>query len=324
MEKKIVTFVLGLIVLSSCVPSKKYNELLESQRLCSEELAKYKTLAIDNEGLAKNLQTEYDIAKKDIETLKKDTAEIGEKYRLLQVEYDKSMALNQVLEGKFDQLRSTGTKQISSLQANLEEKSVEIQQKENALRKLEADLQEKDRLLQAREARVNELESMISQKDQAVQDLKNKISKALLGFEGKGLTVVEKDGKIYVSLEAKLLFASGSTTVEEEGKKALIQLSKALESNEDWEIIVEGHTDTDMLKSANHPTNNWELSVLRATSVVEIMLANSTIDPKTLVAAGRSEFHPVDAVDKAKNRRIEVIISPNLDKLFRLLNNKED
>ena len=142
------------------------------------------------------------------------------------------------------------------------------------------------------------------------------------GFENRGLTVNEKNGKIYVSLEAKLLFASGSTKVEEEGKKALVELSKVLESEKDLEVIVEGHTDTDKLASASHPKNNWELSVLRATSVIEIMLANSKMNPKQLMAGGRSEFLPVDPNDKAKNRRIEVIISPNLNELYQILEGK--
>ena len=139
------------------------------------------------------------------------------------------------------------------------------------------------------------------------------------GFENKGLTVVEKNGKIYVSLEAKLLFASGSTKVESEGQRALIDLAYVLQEEKDIEIIVEGHTDTDKINSSVHPKSNWELSVLRATAVVQIMLANSSMDPTQLMAAGRSEFMPVDPEDKSKNRRIEIIISPNLNELFEII-----
>ena len=174
-------------------------------------------------------------------------------------------------------------------------------------------------LLAEREKRVNELESIINEQDRAVKLLKDKVAAALKGFENKGLKVEERNGKIYVSLEAKLLFASGSTKVEDEGKKALIDLAKVLESEKDLEIIVEGHTDTDKLAGTTHPKTNWELSVLRSTSVIEIMMANSAINPTQLMAAGRSEFIPVDANDKAKNRRIEIIISPNLNELFKLI-----
>jgi len=133
--------------------------------------------------------------------------------------------------------------------------------------------------------------------------------------------VVYKNGKIYVSMEAKLLFASGSTTVEPQGKNALIELAKVLESEKELEIIVEGHTDTDKLNSASSPKNNWELSVLRSTSVIDIMLSNSKMVPAQIMAAGRSEFHPVDPANKAKNRRIEVIISPNLSELYDMISN---
>ena len=166
---------------------------------------------------------------------------------------------------------------------------------------------------------MNELEEAIKRKDEAQLQLKDRVAKALVGFEKKGLSVVQKNGRIYVSMEAKLLFKSGSTFVEKEGQEAIVELAKVLQDEKDLEIIVEGHTDSDALKSASHPKNNWELSVLRATSVVDIMLNNSNMDPKKLMPAGRSEFLPVDPNDNAKNRRIEIIISPNLNELFDII-----
>jgi chemotaxis protein MotB len=163
---------------------------------------------------------------------------------------------------------------------------------------------------------------MIQRKDEATKLLRQKVANALKGFINQGLSVQQKNGKIYVSLEAKLLFASGSTTVEPNGKKALIDLAKVLEREKEVEIIVEGHTDTDKLVSPTHPKTNWELSVLRATSVVNIMISESELNPAQLMAAGRSEFHPLDPADKAKNRRIEIIISPNLSELFEIITNK--
>ena len=145
--------------------------------------------------------------------------------------------------------------------------------------------------------------------------------RSLLGFRDKGLSVVEKDGKVYISMDAKLLFASGSTKVDSEGIKALKELAKVLEDQKDLEILVEGHTDTDKMKSKSHPVDNWELSVLRATSVVKIMLANSKMDPTTVSASGRSQFAPIDLDNKSKNRRIEVVLIPKLDELFEIINN---
>lgn len=229
------------------------------------------------------------------------------------------VAQNEAYEQKMDQMRLKGAKESANYQKDIDAKNQELQRKEDALKAIEAELINKEKLLVEREERVNELEELLQRKDEALKALKEKVTEALKGFENKGLTVVEKDGKIYVSLEAKLLFPSGSTSVESEGKKALIDLAKVLENEKDMEIIVEGHTDTDKLSSANHPKNNWELSVLRATSVIDIMTANSKINPAQLMAAGRSEYHPVDVNNKAKNRRIEIIISPNLNELFKIL-----
>jgi chemotaxis protein MotB len=320
--KKQLSIIVLTCALAACVPAKKYNELLEKERICSEELNKYKTSSIENEGKAKDLQVMADQFRKDIISLKKDTLELGSNLRFLQTQYDLMVSQNEAYEQKLDQMRMKGAKESANYQADIDAKNLELQRKEDALKTLESELIAKEKLLIEREERVTELEEMIKRKDDAMKQLKTRVSTALKGFENKGLTVVEKNGKIYVSLEAKLLFASGSTVVEPDGKKALVDLAKVLENEKDLEIIVEGHTDTDKLASASHPKNNWELSVLRSTSVVEIMIGNSKMNPMQLMAAGRGEHHPVDVKDKAKNRRIEVIISPNLNELYQILDGK--
>lgn len=317
--KQLIFAIFGLMVLGACVPAKKYNELLEKEQKCSEELENYKNRALTFEGKAADLEAKYAITSKEVTALKQDTIRLGNSYRLLQTQYNQMAQRNQELENAFDKYRKTGEKTTAILQSDLDAKSLELQRKQDELNALEAELQSKQMALADREQRVNELEEMIRRKDEAVDILKKKVADALIGFANKGLTVIEKNGKIYVSLEAKLLFASGSTKVEPEGKNALVELAKVLEKEKDLEIIVEGHTDTDKLASAAHPKNNWELSVLRSTSVIDIMLANSKMEPKQLMAGGRGEFHPVDPNDKAKNRRIEIIISPNLNELFELI-----
>ena len=317
--KKLAGGIGMLLLMSACVPSKKYSELQEREKKCSDELEQYKSSALSNEGRAKDLQARLDILNKETSSLKKDTSEMGNEYRLLQVQYDKVSAQLESMEKAFDRLRSSGAKETATLQSELEAKNLELQRKEDALITLEAELRTKQQLLAEREQRVNELEEMIKRKDDAAQQLRTKVANALKGFESQGLSVVHKNGKIYVSMEAKLLFASGSTVVEPNGKKALIELAKVLENERELEIIVEGHTDTDKLASAAHPRNNWELSVLRSTSVIDIMVSNSNMNPSQLMAAGRSEFHPVDPANKAKNRRIEIIISPNLSELYDLI-----
>lgn len=313
-----ILFVLGL---SACVAPKKYKELEAREKVCSEELAKYKKSASDFESLSKDLQSKYDLASRDVSKLKQDTSATGNAMRLLQRDYEQLQSQHESLENSFNKMKNLSAKETAELQTELENTNKELQRKADALLKLDEELKAKQKLLEEREKRVNELEEAIRKKDAGIQLLKAKVANALRGFENKGLSVVQKNGKIYVSLEAKLLFKSGSTFVEPEGREALIQLGQVLESEKDLEIVVEGHTDTDKLSSPNSPKNNWELSVLRATSVVEILLANSSMSPAQIMAAGRSEFHAVDVNDKAKNRRIEVIISPNLNELFEIISN---
>jgi chemotaxis protein MotB len=317
--KNLKVLALLSLVVFSCVPAKKYKDLLALEQTCSQELAKYKASSLDFEGKYTDLVTRYDVAQKDILVLVNDTTELGSRLRLLHIQYDKIANENDILQSKFDKFRLSGAKETAGLQSDLESKNLELQRKEDALQALESELAVKSKLLAEREQRVNELEELIKRKDDAVKALRTKVANALKGFENKGLTVVQKNGKIYVSLEAKLLFNSGSTVVETEGKKALIDLAKVLETEKEVEIVVEGHTDTDKFTSPSSPRNNWELSVLRSTAVVEIMTANSKMNPAQLMAAGRSEYLPVDVKDKAKNRRIEIIISPNLNELFEII-----
>jgi chemotaxis protein MotB len=321
--KNLRVFAILSLVVFSCVPAKKYKDLLALEQTCSQELAKYKASSLDFEGKYTDLVTRHDVAQKEILVLVEDTTELGSKLRLLHIQYDKIANENDILQSKFDKFRLSGAKETAGLQSDLESKNLELQRKEDALQTLEAELATKSKLLAEREQRVNELEEMIKRKDDAVKALKTKVANALKGFENKGLTVIQKNGKIYVSLEAKLLFSSGSTVVEVEGKKALIDLAKVLESEKEVEIVVEGHTDTDKFTSPSSPRNNWELSVLRSTAVVEIMTANSKMNPAKLMAAGRSEYLPVDLKDKAKNRRIEIIISPNLNELFEIISKEK-
>ncbi len=317
--KVLVILCISVLTLASCVPSKKYKDLLAREQTCSEELAKYKSSALTNEALAKDIQGQYTTLKSEADKLRSDTTNLGQRARVMRAKYDQLAAINEELETNYTRLRLGSASETAGLTTELATKKLELQRREDELVALEKDLADKQKLLDERQKRVSELEEMFSRQEAAVRELKNKVAAALIGFENKGLTIVEKNGKIYVSLEAKLLFPSGSTVVDPEGQKALIELAKVLQTEKELEIIVEGHTDTDALNKATHPKNNWELSVLRATAVVEIMLAKSTMSPKQLMAAGRSEYMPVDPANKAKNRRIEIIISPDLNELYKLI-----
>ena len=164
---------------------------------------------------------------------------------------------------------------------------------------------------------------MINEQMTSLNHLKESLSDALLNFEGKGLTVKQRNGKVYISMENKLLFKSGKWDIESEGKKALTQLSRVLEKNPDISILIEGHTDNVPFTSIGDVESNWDLSTKRATAVVKILLKNNQILPQNLTAAGRSEYLPIapnsSKEGRASNRRIEVILSPSLEKITKLL-----
>lgn len=317
--KLFASLLIVTVAFSSCVPAKKYEDLLEKEKTCSEELAVYKTSALNYQASSKDFESKYEVAATNLAQLVADSSKMSMDHKTLRAKYDQLRDINNSLETNFDKLRLSGAKDIAILNADLEAKRIELQKKEDALIILEQDLLVKRVQIDAQELELAELNELIQRQEAASRALKERVAKALKNFENQGLTVEERNGKIYVSLEAKLLFGSGSTDVEAEGKKALIQLAKVLQDEKELEVIVEGHTDADKMAGTKHPVNNWELSVLRATSVISIMIDNSTMDPAQLMAGGRGEFHPVDPTNKAKNRRIEIIISPNLDALYELI-----
>jgi chemotaxis protein MotB len=177
--------------------------------------------------------------------------------------------------------------------------------------------------LAEREKKVKELEQVLANKDKAVQELRAKISNALLNFKENDISVKVKNGKVYVSLAEQLLFKSGSIDVDAKGVNALQQLARAIKDQRDINIMVEGHTDNvPISKKSQYMTDNWDLSVMRATSITKI-LTKAGVVPKQITASGRGEYSPLTGndsdVNKQKNRRTEIIITPNLDELFKIL-----
>ena len=319
---------ISILILQACVPVKKFEEISDKQEVCAAELKTLKTLKTELQTENTELQSENQQLNDLNKRLIDDSTILGKSLRIKEKQYDKIDLLNQRIQDQLEMLQKGQSIEKQRLMADLEKRKSDLLVLEDQLRDFEIDLNNKKKQLedmsvelQKREQRVNELEEIIANKDAIVKALKDKVAKALLGFRDKGLSVIEKDGKVYVSMDAKLLFASGSTKVDSEGIKALKELAKVLEDQKDLEILVEGHTDTDKMRSNAHPKDNWELSVLRATSVVKIMLGNSNMDPTTIRASGRSQFIPIDLENKTKNRRIEVVLIPKLDELFEIINN---
>lgn len=330
MNKRILYFAIILAVMAqSCVPQRKYAEMSTRKAEVEQDNENLRLAKEQLEAQNKELNTTLATNKKQLDLLIADSTKLGGEYRQLRSQYDKINELNDILSKKSGELLGMATGENKKLVDELNKTQEALQKKEDMLKGLEKSLNEKQADIDktkleliAKQKRVDDMEKLLADQQAATEALKTKVQNALLGFKDKGLTVTEKDGKVYVSMEAKLLFATGSTAVDPNGKKALVDLAKAIENEADMEIIVEGHTDTDKLASATYPKDNWDLSVLRATEVVKIMLANSSVKPQILSAAGRSEYYPVDPNNKAKNRRIEIILQPKLDELYKLIEGK--
>ena len=329
-KKHYIAYILVLGTLFSCVPARKYEELKAKQDACKEENATLKAQKQNLEEQNKELTASLETLKKEHSTLQNDKALLQSSYDQMKTNYDNINATYQLLLEKNKELLAGNKSATAKLMKQLQKNQEELQAQEDALRTLEASLQKKEADLNKlntelaeREKRVNELEAIIAKKDAAVAALKDKVKAALLGFENNGLTIEQKNGKVYVSLDESLLFSSGSYNVGSKGKTVLKKLAVVLEQSPDINVLVEGHTDNVPMKSQGAIADNWDLSVKRATAVVKIMTENSKVNPKRLTAAGRGEYLPLDlsntAEGRKKNRRIEVILTPKLDELFELL-----
>lgn len=311
----------AILLLSACVPGRRFQEVQTEAMNCAREKKELSAKFDDVSAQLTECKARQENLSTSLDKLQRDTTLLGSTLRRVTGQYDKINELNEQLMKKQASLMSNSENEKKDLLENLLVMQKDLQEQQTRLTTLEKELNDKSTTLVDREARVKELEQMLASKDAAVRALKDKVSNALLNFKDKGLTVVEKNGRVYVSLEAKLLFASGSTAVSAEGSSALVKLAQAIQNESDISILVEGHTDTDKIIGNSAPyKDNWDLSVLRATSVVRIMQENSSLDPKQLTAAGRGEYLPVDPADKAKNRRIEIILAPDLGELFKLIN----
>lgn len=310
MIKKISLGLLVLVLSTSCVSKKIYTDLENKYTDLKKE---NRSLSDENADLlkAKNqLELDQDALKNDLSKIKSERDKLTADQKALK----EKMAL---LQDSYNALEKNSNE---SLQANL---------KKN--RDLLAELEAKGKALSIEQERLNknaqrlkELEDLIAAKEATMRKLKETLSKALNGFEGKGLTVEQKNGKVYVSMENKLLFNSGSWSVGPEGKKAVVELGKVLGDNPDIAVLIEGHTDNVPYGGSGPISDNWDLSTKRATAIVGILSENRSINKKNLTAAGRGEFSPLATNDtaegKAKNRRIEIILTPRLDEIAEMLN----
>lgn len=324
-----IATVFSLLIIS-CVPARKFEE---EQSLKQKYLD---SLKLERTG-GKDCKTKFEEEKaktaelsKKVNGLEKDTTIIGTNYRNLTSKYDKLNQVNEQLLAQLSKITQNSANENAQLMTKLQYTQEDLQKKEDELKKLQIELDIKKKNLDQlqkelleREKRIHELEDILKKKENAIHELKKTVSDALVGFEGKGLTVTQKNGKVYVSMDESLLFSTGSTKVDPKGVSALKELAKVLEKNPDINVMVEGHTDDQPMKGTGDIKDNWDLSVMRATSVVKILLSSAKIDEKRITAGGRGEFLPIDpsktSEARKKNRRTEIILTPKLDDLLKLL-----
>lgn len=292
------------LLLGSCVSKKKYAEMENlknrAQALLRDKNDELGRMQASNDSLSMQLNDCNDKVD-DLEKQKNNLMGDLEERRAQVKSLTADLA---TLRDNHERLKEQSSSKMRDMIARLEE--------------LQADLKE-------REARLAEVEGRLNQRDSIMNALKGRIADALLGFQKDGLTVDIRNGKVYVSLSNKLLFASGSTKIDQNGQKALRELAKVLSSQEDVDIMVEGHTDDVPVANLGAIKDNWDLSVMRSTEVVRLLVANG-VEATRVIPAGRGEYMPVaegkTPEARAANRRTEIVISPQLDELFDLIDNK--
>ena len=316
-NKKITLLIMGaLFTLASCAPVYKCGEprpeggiagsnrlndvVLERDQLC--ETVSIKTE--ENEFLIKNnqiLEFVNDSLSTTNKNLKEDKAILNKKYKVLQEDHV-------VLGERLSKVLTDKLNQGHLFDERLKEKERHLAEKENALSQ--------------REKEIKKLEDEIARQDSIANRLNQLLREALLGFDGDELTTEIKNGKIYVSMSDKLMFQSGKANVQSKGREALKALANVLSKNKEFQILVEGHTDSIPIRTAKYK-DNWDLSVARATSMVRILQDEYNLHPDRLTASGRGEYDPKasneTAEGRAKNRRTEIILSPDLSEVMEFL-----
>jgi len=248
-------------------------------------------------------------------------ASINRSYAALQLRYDTTVEnYMQQLTGK--------SRDLSKVNRLLEQRTRELNEKEKAFHQREQNLLAQQRDLETRQRQLEQDSQTAAQAleatEQELENLRHAVQRALTGFADKGLQVETKNGKVYVSMEDKLLFAPGSWTVSAKGMEAIKRLAKELEEHTDLNIMVEGHTDNDAYRGSSAVKDNWDLSVMRATAIVKLLLKEGpSIDPRRVEASGHAEFAPKrpnnSAANKAANRRTEIILAPHLEDIMEIV-----
>jgi len=329
LNKYLIAIATGCL-LFSCVPARQFQDLQSRESECQQNFEESKDenrkLTESNAELKGKLEVLEDkLSRNNAEFQENSDRLLKNREKLKRCELSQQNLMAQLAKQQKGSARET-----KSLLDQIHKTQDDLNLREDEVMRLEQDMKTKMKNLDAlqneinrRDKRLLELERALSKKDEAVMALKGKVIKALTGFDNKGLSISNRNGKVYVSMDEKLLFKSGSYTVDVRGAQALKQLGHVLSQNKDINIVIEGHTDNVPYKGSGALKDNWDLSVKRATSIVRILIQNKGIDPQRMTVAGRSKYLPINSnatlEGRSKNRRTEIILTPKLDELFQIL-----
>ena len=321
MKKILIAVALASLGFTSCVTlgkyedlESRYNQVTKDRNLAKRELKELK----DENAELQRLNQSLTVSNQDLAAAKQLNERTLDSMRR---ELEKSRhAYDTTLENYMQQL-SGKNRDLAKTQKQLTDRTRELEEKEAAFATRERELLARQQALEEQEAAAR---AALAAKEQEVENIRAAVTRALTGFTDKGLKVETRDGKVYVSMESKLMFASASWDVSDEGKKAVKELAKVLEDNPDLDILVEGHTDNDAYKGRTDIKDNWDLSVMRATAILKLILQyGPKIDPARIEACGHGEYAPKaennSAANKAQNRRTEIILTPKLSEVLNIV-----
>lgn len=335
MKKILIIASLSSLAFGSCVTLGKYealeatnNQIKKEHNITKQELIEMREenseLLRQNQSLTSRVKELTETTDQQIGELQKLRADMGN----MKLTYDTLIEnYQQRINGQSRDLSKVNG-QLAARDKELNDREVAFAAKEQAFLTQQRQLENKQAELQAKQAKLEKQEAAtraeLAAKEKELEQVRNSVTNALVGFQNKGLNVETKDGKVYVSMESKLMFASGSWTVSKEGMAAIKELAKVLEANTDLNIMVEGHTDNVSFKGQSAVKDNWDLSVMRATAIVKLLLEyGPTINPARIEASGHSEYAPkvpnTSPENKAMNRRTEIILTPNISDILKIV-----
>lgn len=320
---KYYIFLCVAVLMTSCVSKRQYDFLLQSKDVLQKDYESLKDARRERQAYADSLvrlNNNFVNASQESENWKNSYLSLYTTNENLNKEIAAVRFQNQ-------QLQNTASANNDALRREIADRMKELDAREKDLRLLEAEsknsqgtINDLKKFLTDKELKIKDLSDKLNAKEAQMTELRSKISDILRGFNTGELTVRQENGKVYVALSENLLFPKSSSSINPRGVEALKKLASALNVSNEVDIQVEGHTDSD-----GSVDQNWALSTARALSVVKILTANK-VDAKRVTASGRAFFHPVVANDtdqnKAKNRRTEIILSPQLDALYDIIKNK--